>query len=106
MDDDRVTCVRRGGLLNALAYGFFGTISVIVICATAVAIIAMTIVSDRINQFLSPSPDIVSAISEWQNALPPAMTPFTTGGHRSTDEMWMSRSSSLATSMAAGDGRS
>ncbi len=73
MYDGDTIFVRRHGFLSALVLGVFGTIAIVVVCATAVGLYGLYIVDDKIEDLVAVSPEMVEALTDWQKALPPAL---------------------------------
>jgi hypothetical protein len=73
MDEGHTVFVSRHGFLSSLVLGICGMISVTVICATAVGLYGLYIVDDKIEEFVGASPDMIEALTDWQEALPPAL---------------------------------
>lgn len=74
MDEGHTVFVRRHGFLSSLVLGVCGMVSISVICATAVGLYGLYIVDDKIEDFVGSSPDLIEALSDWQQTLPPALT--------------------------------
>jgi hypothetical protein len=73
MDEGHTVFVSRHGFLSSLVLGICGMISVTVICATAVGLYGLYIVDDKIEEFVGASPDMIEALTDWQQTLPPAL---------------------------------
>lgn len=65
--------VYRRGFGSSLVLGVFGTICVVVICATCVAVYGFKVVNDRVDSLIEMSPAAITALANWQQALPPAV---------------------------------
>ena len=73
MDDGHNVFIRRHGFLSSLVLGVCGMISITVVCATAVGLYGLYIVDDKIENLVGASPELVEALTDWQQALPPAL---------------------------------
>ncbi len=73
MDEGHTVFVSRHGFLSSLVLGLCGMISITVVCATAVGLYGLYIVDDKIEELVGASPDMVEALTDWQQALPPAL---------------------------------
>lgn len=65
--------VRKIGPLTALIGGICSLIGVGIICATGLAVYGLYSVNRHLDELVDASPDIVTALTEWQQALPPAL---------------------------------
>jgi hypothetical protein len=63
----------RRGFGSSLVLGFFGTFCVVIVCATCVAIYGFKVVNDRLDNLIEMSPAALTALTNWQSALPPAV---------------------------------
>jgi hypothetical protein len=65
--------VHRRSFASALVLGFFGTLCVVIICGASIAIYGMTMVNDKLDELIAMSPEALTAVASWQEALPPAV---------------------------------
>lgn len=73
MDEGHTVFIRRHGFLSSLVLGVCGVICITVICATAVGLYGLYIVDDKLEDLVGVSPDMIEALTDWQQALPPAL---------------------------------
>jgi hypothetical protein len=66
--------VHRRSFASALVLGFFGTLCVLIICGACVAIYGMKMVNDKLDELIAISPEALTAVTSWQEAMPPAVT--------------------------------
>jgi hypothetical protein len=66
--------VHRRSFASALVLGFFGTLCVLIICGASVAIYGMKMVNDKLDELIAISPEALTAVTSWQEAMPPAVT--------------------------------
>lgn len=69
---DRVT-LYRGGFFSSLVYGLCGVIGVAVICAMCVGLYGLNVVDRKFDQALFTGREIVSALPEVRESLPPIL---------------------------------
>ena len=67
--------INRRGFFSSLVVAFCGTVCVVIICGTAVAIYGVKVVNDRLDDVVALTPQAIESLTEWQKALPPAMPP-------------------------------
>ncbi|MBU0639425.1 MAG: hypothetical protein KKB50_11220 [Planctomycetes bacterium] len=76
--------VKKGGVLSALAYGFFTFLTTTVVCASCLAFYGLVIVDTKTSDVLafanglsdgafSALTELHKSLPEWQKALPPAL---------------------------------
>lgn len=69
--------VNKAGFFSSIAKGFFGTIMVAIICATALGVYGLHTFNSQVDVVmeytLGKVPEILQAAEGWQNALPPQL---------------------------------
>ena len=66
--------VRRHGFLAAVAYGVFGTLTAIVVCATGLGVYALHVADDKADRLLSAGAGVFTSLPEIQESLPPVLS--------------------------------
>jgi hypothetical protein len=62
--------VKKGGLLSAPFYGFFGFLITTVVCVTGLGVYGMWIAENKVDRVFSTGERLIAGIPEWLNALP------------------------------------
>jgi hypothetical protein len=65
--------IYRSGFGSSLVLGLCGTICVVLVCATCVAVYGVKVVNDRVGSLMEMSPAALTALANWQQAMPPAV---------------------------------
>jgi hypothetical protein len=65
--------VNRRGFGSSLVVSLFGTFCVLIVCVTCVAIYGVKVVNERLDSIIEISPEAITALTNWQQALPPAV---------------------------------
>ena len=65
--------VHRRGFGSSLVLSLFGTFCVLIVCATCVTIYGVKVVNERLDSLIEISPEAITALTNWQQALPPAV---------------------------------
>ena len=70
MNTGPAVIVNKSGFLSSLVKGVFGTLTVLVLCGTAVGLYAMRVADKNLPDVVQK---LVVALPEWQKAMPPAI---------------------------------
>lgn len=73
MHRDAPVVVRRGGFLSAVAYGVFGTLTTLIVCAAALGAYALHVADSKVDAVFGAGRSVLTALPELREALPPVM---------------------------------
>ena len=74
MNHNGPVVVKKSSFLSAIAFGFFGTLAIVIICAASVAFYAVNVIDRKTNDVFNLGSNIITALPELEEALPPVVS--------------------------------
>ena len=74
MNHNGPVIVKKSSFLSAIAFGFFGTLAIVIVCAASVAFYAVNVIDRKTNDVFDLGSNIVTELPELKEALPPVVS--------------------------------
>jgi len=72
--EQRPVVVKRSGFLTATAYGLFGFLTVVVLCAAGLGFFILRMADGKADWVLDLTRSSINGLAEWQGDLPPVLS--------------------------------